>query len=639
LRELGRDVQGQPYGFLLALLFWLILLFFQPRLRSSVVRVGEKASSGSCRSYLPTISAMAWTLAITVFWPSLMLIVAWLLSGVIGEAGLAAAVSAGLVAAGLYYLALEFLRQICRREGLADAHFGWPEGVRLALRRNLRWLLAATVGLVFAAAMLYADAGGRSQDTVEISQAEESAARLFILITLVSAALFVHVILRRKGLFCMSLAEEAPHMLLYRWRRSLHTLLMLVLLTLFLLAFVGYDYTVSHLGWQLFQSTLLLEILLVIAAMVNRWLVIVRRRMAIEQAQQRRAQLAGQSDTSGPLASITVKEHVADLEAIGEQSRRLVRASLVIVGLVGLWLIWNDVIPALSILERFELYTVTAGAVPTKITANHLVMAVVILVATVLATRNIPGLLEIAILSRLPLDAGNRYAIITVSRYVLAIVGLILVFGSIGIPWSSYQWLVAGITVGLGFGLQEIFANFVSGLIVLFEQPIRVGDVVTIGDVTGVVSRIRMRATTVTNWEHQELIVPNREFITGRLLNWTLSSTVNRVVISVGVAYGTDPDLVRQILLDIAHDHPSVLEDPAPNVTFSEFGESTLNIVLRCYLPSLDDRLAVIHQLNTTAQKRLNEAGVTFAFPTRELYIRTPEPFDRPRTQVDDGSA
>ena len=192
-----------------------------------------------------------------------------------------------------------------------------------------------------------------------------------------------------------------------------------------------------------------------------------------------------------------------------------------------------------------------------------------------------------------------------------------------GISWASYQWLVAAVTVGLGFGLQEIFANFVSGLIVLFEQPIRVGDVVTIGDVTGVVSRIRMRATTVTNWDHQDFIVPNKEFITGRLLNWTLSNTINRVVITVGVAYGTEPNLVRRILLDIAQRHPLVLDDPEPTVTFAEFGESTLNIVLRCYLPDLEHRLATIHELNTAAQKELNAAGVVFAFPTREVYIRS----------------
>ncbi len=111
--------------------------------------------------------------------------------------------------------------------------------------------------------------------------------------------------------------------------------------------------------------------------------------------------------------------------------------------------------------------------------------------------------------------------------------------------------------VGLGFGLQEIFANFISGLIILFERPVRVGDVVTIDDVTGVVSRIRIRATTITDGDRKELIIPNKEFITGRVLNWTLTDPVNRVVINVGVAYGSDTEQAAEILLKLAQDHPT----------------------------------------------------------------------------------
>ena len=112
-------------------------------------------------------------------------------------------------------------------------------------------------------------------------------------------------------------------------------------------------------------------------------------------------------------------------------------------------------------------------------------------------------------------------------------------------------------SLGLGFGLQEIFANFVSGLIILFERPVRVGDVVTIDNITGVVSRIRMRATTITDRDRKELIIPNKEFITGRVLNWTLTDPVNRVVINVGIAYGSDTQRAAEILLKVAKDHPT----------------------------------------------------------------------------------
>jgi potassium efflux system protein len=175
----------------------------------------------------------------------------------------------------------------------------------------------------------------------------------------------------------------------------------------------------------------------------------------------------------------------------------------------------------------------------------------------------------------------------------------------------------------LGFGLQEIFANFVSGLIILFERPVRVGDVVTVDEVTGVISRIRMRATTITDWDRREFIVPNKEFITGRLLNWTLSDQVNRVVLNVGIAYGSDTRLAADLLMRIAKEHPLVLEEPPPRVTFEAFGDNSLNFVVRCYLPDLDNRLDVIHDLHMAVDAAFRRAGIEIAFPQRDIHIRS----------------
>jgi len=173
--------------------------------------------------------------------------------------------------------------------------------------------------------------------------------------------------------------------------------------------------------------------------------------------------------------------------------------------------------------------------------------------------------------------------------------------------------------------LQEIFANFVSGLIILFERPVRVGDIVTVDEVTGVISRIHMRATTITNWDRKEFIVPNKDFITGRLLNWTLSDQVNRVVINVSVVYGSDTRLAQEILLRLAREHPLVLDDPPPAAGLEEFGTSSLNFVLRCYLPTLENRLTVIHDLHVGIDRALREAGIEIAFPQQDVHIRSVE--------------
>jgi potassium efflux system protein len=221
-------------------------------------------------------------------------------------------------------------------------------------------------------------------------------------------------------------------------------------------------------------------------------------------------------------------------------------------------------------------------------------------------------------------------------------VGIVVVSTTIGVRWSSVQWLVAAVTVGLGFGLQEIFANFVSGLILLFERPIRVGDIVTVDNVDGVVSKIQMRATTITNWDRKEYVVPNKEFITGRLLNWTLSNQINRIAINLGLAHGSDIQLAHRLLTKIVEEHPAIMKDPGPMVTFEGFGESTLNFVIRCYLPNMDNRLSTIHELHMTIDQEFRAAGIRIAFPQRDIHIRSVEdvfPLARARTPSTNGSA
>jgi potassium efflux system protein len=577
-----------------------------------------------------TLTALLWTILIAGLWPFLILVISWRMSAVSEGSDFLKMVGAGLRAAGITYLVLESLRQVCRSQGLADSHFNWPQGIRSTLRLNLRWLMIVSIPLVFVAAMLSADVGDQSKNTLVLRRAEESLSRLCTIGALVAAVVFVQRVLRPEGSLFHSLKVAAPETRLYRLRHVWYGLAVAGLASLLALSVIGYHYTVFRLVSCLVETILLLELLIVATAMVNRWLLIVRRRLAIERAQQRRPAAGPASDATGGVASLTVEEPTADLATIGEQSRRLLQVLLVLAAVVGLWFIWIHVLPALGFLERFPLWTVTAHNQVSHITLNHIIVATVIFLVTILATKNIPGLLELSLLQRLPVDAGTRYAIITICRYLIIIVGIIVAFGWLGIPWASYQWLVAAVTVGLGFGLQEIFANFVSGLIVLFEQPIRVGDVVTIGDVTGVVSKIRMRATTVTNWDRQDFIVPNKEFITGRLLNWTLTNTVNRVVMTVGVTYDSAPDVVRRILLDVVRNHPHVMSDPEPTVTFSAFGDSSLNFVVHCFLPDLDSRLMVIHELHVAAHRELTAAGISFAFPTRELHIRSFSPSPGP---------
>jgi potassium efflux system protein len=198
--------------------------------------------------------------------------------------------------------------------------------------------------------------------------------------------------------------------------------------------------------------------------------------------------------------------------------------------------------------------------------------------------------------------------------------------GTLGGSWSQIQWAVAALSVGIGFGLQEIVANFISGLIILFEQPIRVGDVVTVGEVSGTVTKIRMRATTIRDWDRRELLVPNKEFITSRLLNWSLSDAVTRCSVKVGVAYGTDMKKALGIVHQVCREHPLILNEPEPLITFDEFGDNSLLITVRFYLGDLDNRLSTASAVRLAINDYFNEKGIVVAFPQRDVHLDASEP-------------
>ncbi|MEK6247590.1 MAG: mechanosensitive ion channel, partial [Planctomycetales bacterium] len=155
----------------------------------------------------------------------------------------------------------------------------------------------------------------------------------------------------------------------------------------------------------------------------------------------------------------------------------------------------------------------------------------------------------------------------------------------------------------------------------LTEQPIRVGDTVTVDSVTGIVSKIRMRATVVTDWDRKEFIIPNKDFISGRVLNWSLTNTINRVVIMVRISRDADIAQICEMLLKVAQDHPAILEDPPPLATIEEFGESAIHYALRCYLPSMEGRLGVKHQLHAEIHRLFAKAGIDLAYPQRDIHV------------------
>jgi small-conductance mechanosensitive channel len=240
---------------------------------------------------------------------------------------------------------------------------------------------------------------------------------------------------------------------------------------------------------------------------------------------------------------------------------------------------------------------------------------------------HLPGLLEVLLFSRFArLQAGTRFILMTIVRYATLFVAYSAAILSLHLSFSNLGWALAAVSLGVGFGMQEIISNFVSGLILFFERPIRVGDVVTVGTTTGTVDQINIRATHILNWDRQVIVIPNRKFISEEVVNWTHNDLVMRILIEIGVAYGTDVARVREVLFELVKAHPRVLATPPPRVWFWAFGDSTL--VIRVFVfTELDYRVETINDLNLAISRRFAEEGIEIAFPQRDLHFRTvPDP-------------
>ncbi|MDX1268688.1 MAG: mechanosensitive ion channel, partial [Oceanisphaera sp.] len=314
---------------------------------------------------------------------------------------------------------------------------------------------------------------------------------------------------------------------------------------------MGYLFTAHTLLRQLEVSVLVGMGFLMFYYLVRRWMLIQRRRLAFERAKARRAEILAQrkekedaaEQTTSPEAEAAAVAEV-DLDIISAQSLGLLRSALMLGYILSLMLLWSEINTAFSFLDSIEVWQVSSSLAGedtlVPISLKDLVIALFVVVLTWITARNLPGLMELSLLQHLDLSPGTGFAITTISKYLVLMIGAFTTFAMLGIDWSKTQWLVAALSVGLGFGLQEIFANFVSGLIILFEKPIRIGDTVTIRDLTGTVSKIKTRATTIVDWDRREIIVPNKAFITEQFVNWSLSDAITRVKLLVRVRLDAD---------------------------------------------------------------------------------------------------
>ncbi|AIJ09387.1 MULTISPECIES: mechanosensitive channel MscK [Edwardsiella] len=510
----------------------------------------------------------------------------------------------------LFWLIISTTYRLISPGGISERHFNVSPLVCAHYRRMVRRL-----GFTLIPLMVWCVIGEKSP----LQLNEDVIGQVVILITLALLTVFVFPLCRDAW------REKNSHSV----RLVLVTLLAIAPLILMILTACGYFYTALRLGTRWIESLYLMLLWAVVYSTVLRGLSVAARRLAYRRALARRQQNAAGASREGAEGLEAIEEPPLAIDQINTQSLRLTTMVLFLIFGCVLYWIWADLFTVISYLDSITLWHYNSGSgasqITQAVTLGNLLFAMMTVVVAYIMMRNLPGLLEVLVLSRLQLRQGASYAITTILTYAIISVGVIIFFGSLGISWDKLQWMAAALSVGLGFGLNEIFGNFIAGLIILFERPVRIGDTITIGSYSGSVNKIRIRATTITDFDRKEVIIPNKAFVTERLINWSLTDTVTRVLIKVGVAYGSDLDKVREILLQAAGENPRVMVEPEPQVFFLTFGASTLDHEMRLYVRELRDRSYVVDELNRRIDQLCRENDINIAFNQLEVYLHNPQ--------------
>ena len=515
---------------------------------------------------------------------------------------------------------------LCRPRGIGRVHFGWSESACGLIARSAKMLLFIFVPVLFFVVMI--QAGPQDLDY------RSTLGRLLFILAMIPVAIVLARAMGGSSPLIKAVTESRPDAWLNKYRRRWSSAIIAIPIIFIILALLGYYFTAYTLGANFGQTLWLLIILVTAGAVMRRGLRLAQVKIALKEAEAERetAKLQTAESAESPEDAVEPVAEIAKpaikVEEINKQTSLLIRSVILIGAILGLGLIWGDTFPAFRFLDNVDLWQheigIDKGGKPilAPITLLNLIVALMIFAGTIVAVKSSSALLEIVAFKHTKMDPGTRQSFGLICRYTISGIGFFLGLSALGIAWKQFQWLAAAMTLGLSFGLQDIFANFVSGIIILFERPIRIGDVVTVGGSSGRVTRIRIRSTTVTDWDRREVIVPNKAFLSEKIVNWSLSDQISRVVIDVGIGYGSDVVQAQELLLQIAKDNPIVMENPVPSVIFDGFGADSLDFKLRVFV-EYSNRVQVANQLRNEIFKRFNEADIEMPFAQRDTHLDT----------------
>jgi len=306
-----------------------------------------------------------------------------------------------------------------------------------------------------------------------------------------------------------------------------------------------------------------------------------------------------------------------DGEGLGYVVTRTLSAVVVIAG--ALWTLELVGVSATSIHRFLNQPIYTLGERPVNLLS--LVVCLGVLILTYIGSKYIPITLQGRIFPKFELSAGVEYTFQRVAQYLVVVIGLLLALKYIGVKFEGLAVFAGLMSVGLGFGLQNVVSNFVSGIIILFERPIQVGERIQVGDTVGDIQAIRIRSTVVRTPDNVTFIVPNSDLLTTTVTNWSAIDKKVRLHIPVGVAYGSDVEKVRRALIQAAHEHPEIMDAPEPEVWFVAFGDSSLDFELLAWIPDPRFQYQVRSDLHFAVDRLFRENDITIPFPQRDLHV------------------
>jgi potassium efflux system protein len=554
----------------------------------------------------------------TAIWPAYLLLAAYAARQAPWPRSSALASASILASLALASFVVNLAGWLLRPGGWAETAWQIPSSVAHQLQAAVLALVAAGVALLVPALLLSAGLIAPAGRPVSAP----ASCQILILAFEITVWAVVFRLVRSHSALVQWLEQQHGRLgWLSRQRRTLAVLVLAAIGLVIVLDARGYSFTARRLASAGGQTVVLIGFCAVLYRLILR---------AIDLHAWRWIRVRHGQGPGGEPAGVEVADAAGPPDDLATRLRRL---TAYLVPLLGLFLaawIWNVDLGLFRALGAQQLWHVTGkDGTLVPLTLGDVTTAALILLVTVAAWRHLTTLFAIAVFPRISDDPGMRFAVLTLCRYAVLGVGLMASLSSIHLGPDRIGMVLAALGVGLGFGLQEIVSNFVCGIILLLERPIRVGDIVTVSDMTGRVDRINIRATTIINGENQSIIIPNRAFITGNLLNWTLKDKIIRVSIRLKVAYGADPDRVADVLLAVAREDADVLRNPLPSAIMDEFSDFAQVFVLHVHVPEPSLAGRVRHRLFAQIQKRFHEAGIAIPLPTHELHVT---PIGDPRT-------